>query len=91
MNLTFWNRQKQLKNDYKAVFDTDAGARVLNDLMQRSFVFGTTAEGDIRLNEGRRAIVLHILQQLEISPHQYRKLYGESVDEYLETVGVDNG
>lgn len=88
----FWKRQEQLKQDYRAVFDTEAGMRVLKDLMQRSFMFGTTSvEGDIRVNEGRRAMVLQILQMLEISPAHYRKLYGESIDEYLETIGEDNG
>lgn len=85
----FWKKQKQLKSDYRKVFNSDTGKRVLRDLMQRSFIFGTTADGDIRMNEGRRAIVLHILQMLEISPDAYRKLYGESIDDYLEQIGEE--
>lgn len=89
--MDLWGKQKQLKQDYRATFNTDAGKRVLKDLMQRSFMFGTTADGDIRVNEGRRSMVLGILQMLEISPEHYRKLYGQSIDEYLETMGEDNG
>lgn len=90
--MTFWDKQTDLKKDYRATFNTPSGSRVLHDLMKLGFIFGTTAVGnDMRINEGRRALVLHIMQMLEISPEQYRKLYGQSVNEYLETVGVNNG
>lgn len=89
MKLKFWEKSKQLKQDYRMVFGTDEGKRVLNDLLKQNYVLGTTANGDLQINEGRRIAVLQILQMLEVSPEQYRKLYGESVDDYLENLGED--
>lgn len=77
-----------LRTAYRSIFATEDGKRVLKDLMQRTHMFGTTFEGDaiaMAYNEGRRSVVLQILKMLEVNPEQYRHLYGESVDEYLET------
>lgn len=64
------NKKLATVKDYKGVFDTPAGKRVLHDLMKThhftspTFVDGTT-EGML-LREGERRVVLRILNILKI-------------------------
>lgn len=51
--------------DYKEVFNTEAGKKVLLDLMREGHVISNTFQGDpheMVYAEGRRSIVLFILQ-----------------------------
>lgn len=57
--------------DYKTVFNTAEGERVLADLMKR-FAFLTEADG--QLDEGGRRVVLHILTQMRMSDDDMRKM-----------------
>lgn len=85
--MKLWQKLAGARADYRYIFGTDEGQRVLKDLMQRTHMFGTTFDGNphaMAYNEGRRSVVLHIMKMLEVNPEQYRHLYGESIDEYLE-------
>jgi len=60
--------KKQLLDDYHHVFSTEAGKRVLNDLVSRHFMLRTTynpnVPNEIYINEGMRQPVLYILAQI---------------------------
>ena len=56
-----------LEQDYHTVFRSEAGERVLRDLMKRSFIWGTTFDScaiSMANNEGRRDNVLYILDMI---------------------------
>ena len=59
---------KQLKTDYKTVFNTDEGQRVLSDLEKRChFLTTTNIKGDSHESaylEGQRSVFLFIKQML---------------------------
>lgn len=62
-------RSQQLKADYRAVFSSAAGIRVLEDLSRRCFVRTTTFK-DFDTNamldrEGKRSVFLHIQTMME--------------------------
>lgn len=70
--------QRERVADYKTVFETDAGARVLNDLMQYahilhpSYVKGDSAHTAFR--EGERNVILRILAILGKEPKDIKTL-----------------
>ena len=54
---------EQLKNDYKIIFNTDEGKRILNDLEKRCHEFATTFSKDsyeTAFFEGQRSILIFI-------------------------------
>lgn len=58
---------------YKALFTTEDGLAVLEDLKRRFHVNGTTFSSDpheIAYNEGQRTVILFILAQMEDLPKQ---------------------
>ena len=60
---------KQLQNDYKTVFNSDEGKRVLADLEKRChFLTTTNIKGDSHESaymEGQRSVLLFIKQMLQ--------------------------
>lgn len=64
---------------YRDLFDSPAGTRVLEDLMARFNVFGTVFDPSpyaTAFNEGQRAVVIYILEQLRVAktnPARYLK------------------
>lgn len=67
---------KQLQADFKKVFDSDAGKRVLDDLQRRGFLHTTTiADNQLKMayREGMRSMALHIKTMLEYDFEQVRK------------------
>lgn len=60
--------RKQLLDDYHHVFSSEAGRRVLNDLVARYFMLRTTFNpsipNEIYVNEGMRQPILFILAQI---------------------------
>ena len=60
---------KQLKTDYKTVFNTDEGQRVLSDLEKRChFLTTTNIKGDSHESaymEGQRSVLLFIKSMLQ--------------------------
>ena len=62
-------RSQQLRADYRAVFSSAAGIRVLGDLSRRCFMKTTTFQ-DFDTNaminrEGKRSVFLHIQTMME--------------------------
>jgi len=62
-------RSQQLRADYRAVFSSAAGIRVLEDLSRRCFMKTTTFQ-DFDTNaminrEGKRSVFLHIQTMME--------------------------
>jgi hypothetical protein len=74
-------RIQRRRSDYRAVFEGEAGRAVLHDLMRRNFVLSTTiVVGEPQMtafNEGRRAAVLDILQELRMTGEQIEQLTKE--------------
>jgi hypothetical protein len=57
--------------DYRAVFGSGEGRRVLNDLMARHYLLGSTLSADpisMAHAEGQREVVLHILRYMQMTP-----------------------
>ena len=56
-----------LEQDYRTVFTSEAGEKVLRDLMQRSFFWGTSFDSSavtMAHNEGRRDAILYIVNMV---------------------------
>ncbi len=69
------------RQDYRRAFCGEPGQRVLRDLMRRHFVLRSTQiAGDSHetaFNEGRRAVVLDILQAANAKEDTLRELMSE--------------
>lgn len=72
------NLEKQqllLAQDYGDTFATESGKRVLDDLMQRYFMFSHTmgeSHADMAFKEGQRNVVLEILSRSKIDPQELK-------------------
>lgn len=70
--------------DYKEVFSTEAGQRVLNDLLDEGYMLRPSfsdIRGVTEYNEGRRSLVLYILHKLETDPKKLLDLINKSNEE----------
>lgn len=71
------SKQIDLLNSYKKLFSTDDGIKVLSDLMKKSCILASThVPGDpysSANNEGKREMILYILQVLETEPEKMRE------------------
>tara|TARA_Y100000356_G_C11042294_1_gene174238 strand:+ start:185 stop:451 length:267 start_codon:yes stop_codon:yes gene_type:complete len=70
------NKQVDLAIDYKAVFSTEEGERVLFDLMKNNFMLAptfTSCVHEMALREGSRNAILRILSILKVNPEELRK------------------
>jgi len=68
-----FDKEKRRKALYKEVFTSEAGEEVLHDIMRHNYVFNTTQSSDpleMSFNEGRRAVVLAIMHNMQKSPSQ---------------------
>lgn len=68
--------QIKLLEDYRTVFSSAAGSRVLNDLMRTHRIMDSTFCKDpmeMALREGERNAVLRILAILKINPNTIRE------------------
>ena len=57
--------------DYRAVFGSGEGKRVLHDLIARHYVLGSTLSADhisMAHAEGQREVVLQILRYMQMTP-----------------------
>lgn len=78
---------KQRLQDYRATFTTDAGTRVLNDLIYRHYVLETTVNIHaihMAHMEGQRDVVLGILNFLQLKPEQIPQARQSVVDQFLQ-------
>lgn len=68
--------------DYKNVFGSKQGKRVLAHLMSQNFMYETTfttSLHEMALREGARNVVMQILNKLETHPEEIRELIRGSV------------
>lgn len=71
-------RIKGIKEDYRKVFSTEEGKRVLADLEKIGFFKTTTFSNDaiaMAFNEGNRAFLLHIKTILDMDIETLEKIY----------------
>ncbi len=67
---------KQMKSDYLAVFSGDAGSRVLKDLRRYCYYNRTTIDKDpvmMAFKEGQRSVILHIHTVLNMDLEKVRE------------------
>lgn len=71
----------QWHRDYQTVFSTPAGKRVLADLIRTAGVnrssFTAGQPDTVAYNEGKRAIVLRILNRLHVAPEEVARIAQE--------------
>jgi hypothetical protein len=70
--------------DYKRTFSSQAGTRVLHDLMHAHYMLGPTFTktdpNEVAFREGQRNVVLRILTLLDHDPEKLRVLIREATD-----------
>ena len=81
--------------DFQTVVRTQAGERVLRDLMQRNFIWGGTFNESALVmahNEGRRDVILYIMdtvrKKMEL-PTEYADTATEAEMDYMPSQGED--
>lgn len=81
-----YSKQRQLITDYKHVFGTEQGRRVLHDMMKAHFMISPTHVKNDALgtsyNEGMRNVVLRILSFIKMDVARFDELLkqGETDD-----------
>ena len=71
----------QVKLDYQSVFGSDAGKRVLEDLMATCHIFETEADNiteNIVARAHRRDVVHHIMNQMGYGPQEFQTIVEEN-------------
>lgn len=71
---------KQIQKDYRAVFSSEEGKRVLEDMKVRGFFYTSTFSGNVEgtiYNEGIRSHVLHTISMIEQPYDEILKLMGD--------------
>lgn len=85
----FQKRERQLQRDYRYLFNTEEGKRVLEDLMRRFHAMDSTlVEGDpcgTHHAEGERNVVLYILAKMRYGALDYQGLVDRMPVVYEET------
>ena len=71
---------EQLRKDYREVFESESGIRVLEDLEKTCF-FNDSTINEIphimTFNEGQRAVILHIKTKLLMTAQRLKELENE--------------
>jgi len=84
-------KHKSMMVDYKRVFGTEQGQRVLNDLIASHYVMGSTygrgenAAMDLAFREGQRQVVLRIMTIMKYDPEQVANQIKES-DKHVQKI-----
>jgi len=85
-----FDKSKRRRALYKEVFNSEAGKEVLEDIIRCNFVLNTTMQDtdplQIAFNEGRRAVVLAIMNHLQITPVELM----EKQREVYDRISTDN-
>jgi len=82
-------KKADIVSDYKLVFGSEAGERVLFDLMKVGHFMGPSYQGDVHdciFAEGERNIVNYILTLLKQDPVKLKKLIDRQEEEELNYV-----
>lgn len=81
------NKKAVTVADYKAVFESEKGRKVLMDLMRNHYVLASTYDYDptlTALREGERNVVLRILAMLKINVEELHKRIEEVENEEIQ-------
>ena len=86
---------KEIDKKYLRVFDGGDGRIVLNDMMIRHNVFSTTYSDaeDSRAHafrEGKRAVVMDIMNLINMSEDEFNKRHQEVIDEEVNILEFSN-
>ncbi len=82
-----FKRRIALGQDYRDIFLSAAGERVMADLMRQCGMLETSMDGSperTAFREGRRSIGLHVMEQLRWSEPELVKLAQERTTERLD-------
>lgn len=82
-------KKADLVSDYKLLFGSEAGERVLFDLMKVGHFMGPSYQGDLHdcvFHEGERNIVNYILTMLKQDPVELKKLIDRQENEEMDYV-----
>ena len=85
------DKQVDLAIDYKAVFGSEEGERVLFDLMKNNFMLAptfTSCVHEMALREGSRNAILRILSILKVKPEELRKPITKGMDIGITHIGI---
>lgn len=77
-------KPSELVADYKLIFESEAGERVLYDLMKKCHFLHTSYDGDINsmvFREGERNVVNYIMTMLKQDPLEIKKLIDKQEEE----------
>lgn len=72
-------RQEAKIQDYKKLFGSDRGKRVLHDMMLANYVLNptwsaSTTPHEMAMREGARSVIIKILTIMEVDPTKLREL-----------------
>lgn len=75
--------------DYRTVFSTVEGKRVLNDLLMKHWLFGSTVTEDANPNvmlvrEGERNVILEIMRCLNLKPSDLDQVRVTLTEQFFE-------
>ena len=82
-------KKADLVSDYKLVFNSESGQRVLYDLMKVGHFMGPSYQGDIHdciFAEGERNVVNYIMTMMKQDPVQLKKMIDKQEEEELNYV-----
>jgi hypothetical protein len=85
------DKHKTMMMDYKRVFGSEQGRRVLSDLIANHFVMNSTysrgpqAELDMAFKEGQRQVVMRLMTIMKYDPEQTAQAIKES-DDYVRKI-----
>lgn len=74
-------KQIELASAFGQTFSTKEGEKVLADLMREGHMLASSYRGDIDdtvFNEGKRSLVLYILQQMNVNVSQLKRAYEQN-------------
>lgn len=76
----------RLSSDYRKIFKTAAGRHVLMDLYDKCYGMNTTVDASgnpfkMAVNEGRRIVLLYIIDKLKTEDQDLRKLWEQHIAE----------
>lgn len=79
----------QRVRDYRIVFGSDEGQRVLRDLVARGWVLSGTLHENSHITahrEGERNMVLEIMRVLQLRPEDVRDIVADVDDQFKDEV-----
>tara|TARA_R100001082_G_scaffold37833_1_gene19949 strand:- start:609 stop:887 length:279 start_codon:yes stop_codon:yes gene_type:complete len=77
------NKMLDITADYKKIFGSDQGERVLYDLMKNSFMITSTFSNDpheMALREGHRNVILRILSILKTDERELQDILNRGLE-----------